>query len=83
MQAMLHGYRRIDMTDRDTGRQIKGLSCYISYPEDGVEGRMVSKQFVSDALISDCRWSPEIGKPVNFEINFRGKVSGVSTVHEK
>ena len=83
MQAMLHGVRRVDMTDRETGRQIKGFSCYISYPSEGVIGNETVKQFISDDLATANAWSPEVGKLLNLDFTPRGKVSSISTVREK
>lgn len=83
MQAMLHGYRRIDMTDRDTGRQINGFSCFISYTSEGVVGLEVAKQFISDDLASACSWKPEVGKMVSLDYTPKGRVSSISAVHEK
>lgn len=83
MQAMLHGVRRVDMTDRGTGRQIKGYSCFISYPNEGVVGHETAKQFISDDLAAANAWSPEVGKLLNLDFTPRGKVSAISTVREK
>lgn len=82
MRCMLHGFRRIDMTD-ETGRQIRGFSCFISYPSDGVEGVETSKQFVSDSIATSSAWSPVVGKMLDIDFTPKGKVSCLSTVHEK
>lgn len=83
MQAMLHGVRRIDMTDRDTGRPVRGFSCFISFASEGVQGVETSKQFISDDLAASCSWSPEVGKLVNLDYSPRGRVSSIATVREK
>lgn len=82
MRVMLHGVRRIDMVD-DSGRQIKGFSCFISFPSEGVQGVETTKQFVSDDMCASCAWSPEIGKMLEIEYTPKGRVSRISTVHEK
>lgn len=83
MQAMLHGFRRIDMTDQQTGRLIGGYSCFISYPSEGVVGLETSKQFVSDDLAKANSWTPEVGKMLNLDYTPKGRVSAISTVREK
>lgn len=83
MQAMLHGVRRIDMTDRATGRPICGFSLFISYPSEGVQGLETAKQFISDDLASSCSWRPEVGKMVALDFTPKGRVCSVATVHEK
>ena len=83
MQAMLHGVRRVDMTDQQTGRSISGYSCFISFTSEGVVGVETAKQFVSDDLAASCAWSPEVGKLLNLDFTPKGKVSAISTVREK
>ena len=83
MQAMLHGVRRVDMTDQQTGRPVRGFTCFISYPSEGVQGEETERKFISDDLAASCAWSPEVGKLLNLDFTPRGKVSSVSTVREK
>lgn len=83
MQAMLHGVRRVDMTDQQTRREVHGFSLFISYPSEGVQGLETAKQFVSDDLAASCAWSPEVGKMVALDFTPKGKVCGISTVREK
>lgn len=83
MKAMLHGVRRIDMRDRETGRPITGYSCFISFPSEGVIGEETAKQFVSDELAAASRWSPEVGNLVLIDFTPKGKVSSIQTVREK
>lgn len=83
MQAMLHGFRRVDMTDRETGRVVQGYSCFISYPSDGVVGMETAKQWISDDMAQACKWRPEINCLLNLDFTPKGRVCGVSTVHEK
>lgn len=83
MQAMLHGVRRVDMTDRETGRPIKGYSCFIAFASEGVIGHETAKQFVSDDLAASSSWSPEVGKLISIDFTPRGRVSSIQTVREK
>lgn len=83
MNAMLHGVRRIDMTDQKDGRQIRGYSLFISFPAEGVQGLETSKQFISDDLAASCAWSPEVGKMLALDFTPKGRLCSVATVHEK
>lgn len=83
MRAMLHGVRRVDMTDEKSGRPIKGFSCFISYPSDGVQGEETTKQFVSDDLATSCAWSPAVGSMLSLDYTPKGKLCRISTVRDK
>lgn len=83
MKAMLHGYRRVDMTDRDTGRVVQGYSCYISYPSDGIVGVETAKQWISDDMARACNWAPEVNCYIDLDFTPRGRVCGVVTVKDK
>lgn len=83
MRAFLHGVRRVDMTDQQTGRQIRGFTCFISYPSEGIQGEEVDRKFVSDEIATSSGWSPEVGKLVMIDFTPKGKVSAISAVHEK
>lgn len=82
MQAYLYGSRRVDMVDGNGGA-IKGFSCFIGYPADGVEGDEVSKVFVSDSMAGKCGWHPMVGSLVNVDFTPKGRLSSISTVKEK
>lgn len=83
MQCYLHGFRRIDMTDRQTGQPIRGYSLFISYTSDGVTGVETAKEFVRDDLVAACGWTPEINQLVNIDYTPKGRVSTLATVREK
>ena len=82
MQAMLHGFRYVDMKN-ESGQEIKGFSCFLGYPSSGVEGEECSKVFVSQEIANATAWSPTVGKPVNVEFTPKGKVSSVAAVPAK
>lgn len=83
MQAMLHGFRRVDMTSKENGRRITGYTCYYSYPSEGVQGLECDHKFVSDDLAAACGWHPEVDRLVNLDFTPRGRLSSISTVQEK
>lgn len=82
MQAYLYGVRRGNMADQNGG-QVKGFSCFIGYPADGVDGDEVSKVFVSDSMVQKCACSPAVRSLVNVDFTPKGQLSGISTVKEK
>lgn len=83
MRAFLHGVRRVDMTDQQTGRPVRGFTCFLSYPSEGVQGEETERKFISDEIAASSAWSPEVGRPVMIDFTPKGKVSAISTVREK
>lgn len=83
MRAFLHGVRRIDMTDQDTGRPVRGFTCFFSYPSPGVDGEETDRKFISDDLATSSAWSPAVGSYVDLDCNLKGKIAAISTVREK
>ena len=81
MRAMLHGYRRVDMVD-DQSREIKGFSCFVGYPVDGVEGQEVTKVFVSDHICKASGFSPRLGE-VELDTTPKGKLTGARMISAK
>lgn len=82
MKAMLHGIRYVDMVDEATRRPIRGYSCFIGYPTEGVDGEECTKLFVSQDMADRCCWSPMVGMSVIIDFTPRGKVCGISTVEK-
>ena len=76
MKCNLHGFRRIDMTD-DSGRSIRGYSCYIGYPSNGVQGEETQKVFISDEMAIGCEWRPTAGTSIRIDFMPKGRVSWV------
>lgn len=83
MRAFLHGVRRIDMTDQQTGRPVRGFTCFLSYPSEGIQGEETDRKYISDDICAASHWSPEVGKPVLIDFTPKGKVSSIQTVREK
>lgn len=81
MRAMLHGFRRVDMKN-ENDQPIKGFSCFIGYPADGVEGQEVTKVFVSDNICLSSGFSPRVGD-VELEFTPKGRVSSVRMINSK
>ena len=47
MVATIIGQRRVDFTDR-SGKAVAGLSLYVTYPEDDVDGLKADSLFIAD-----------------------------------
>lgn len=82
MRVMVHGVRRVDMTD-DRGRNVRGYSLYCGYPADGVQGQEVTKLFVSDELANTCKFYPTAGVEAVIEFTPRGKISTIMVPNAK
>lgn len=81
MRAMLHGYRRVDM-EGENGQPIKGFSCFVGYPVDGVEGQEVTKVFISDNICRASGFSPRLGE-VELDTTPKGKLTGARMISAK
>lgn len=81
MRAMLHGFRRVDM-ESDNGQPIKGFSCFVGYPVDGVEGQEVTKVFISDNICRASGFSPRLGE-VELDTTPKGKLTSVRMISAK
>lgn len=82
MRAMLHGFRRVDLTDEQTGRNVRGFSCFIGYPASGVEGQETSKVFFDDSLCAASGFSPRLGE-VEIDFTPKGRPSSVRMISAK
>lgn len=76
MRMNLYGYRDVDMKGED-GRPILGVSLYVGYPNDGVEGEQTAKIFINRALQSRCTFVPVVGAPIDVEYGPSNRVVGV------
>lgn len=81
MRAMLHGFRRVDM-ENENGQPIKGFSCFVGYPVDGVEGQEVTKVFISDNICRASGFSPRLGE-VELDTTPKGKLTAVRMISAK
>lgn len=81
MRAMLHGFRRVDM-ENENGQSIKGFSCFVGYPCDGVEGQEVTKVFVSDNICRASGFSPCLGE-IEMDTTPKGKLAGIRMINAK
>ena len=78
MKVHVYGFRNVDMQDQDTGRRISGVSLYIGYPNDGVEGMQTAKVFINSAMLTNYKFTPRVGVDVNIEYGPTGRPVGIS-----
>lgn len=75
MTCEVVGARRVDMKT-DDGSAVNGWSIFVTHEEDGVEGLMAEKTFVSDTTINGIL-SGEVPRPGSIcqcSFNRRGKL---------
>ena len=77
MKVCLLGKRPVDFTAED-GRRVTGASIYIGYEDDGVEGMVVDKVFVSSEKVA--LKDLVVGADIDIEFNTKGRVIAVSAV---
>ncbi len=73
----LMGYRMVDFTDK-TGKHVSGVSLYVSYPLNGVNGSATDKLFVRPELFRDLAVVP--GDDLDIRFNRFGKVDSITLV---
>ena len=73
----IEGSRAVNFTT-DDGKVIEGMSIYITYPEDGVTGRVAEKAFLHKDV--ELPKGTKIGSNVELYYNKKGKVIAVRAV---
>lgn len=68
------GLRSVQFTGSD-GKDISGVTFWLSYKDDHIEGVGVEKFFVSAARVSDLTFVPSVGSKCDVRFNKYGKVS--------
>ena len=75
MIAKLIGYRRVDFTD-DSGRQVQGYSCFITYPDSQVAGVVAEKVFIGDRIMG-VGFVPVLDADIELSYGPRGRLMSV------
>lgn len=80
----LLGVRDLDFKNND-GDTIKGLKIFFCYPDPNVSGQIADSKFISSSLCHDLGVSFDVlasyvGQPIDLEVNFKGKICGISAV---
>lgn len=68
------GVRRTDFEPKD-GSPVRGFSVYVTHEEEGVDGLVAERLFMSDARIGRNMpgWIPKVGDQFSFSYNRYGK----------
>lgn len=75
MKYTLLGYRPFDFKDKDSGRQVEGVSLFTAYLEDGVTGSASAKLSVK-AVPENIR--DYIGCEIDVQFDQRGRAVQVN-----
>lgn len=75
------GKRNVSFTDRNgTGNVISGVSFFITFTKEDVEGLMTDKLFLSAGRMSGVGYVPKVGDCVEVIYDRYGKVIGFNPV---
>jgi len=72
------GYRDVCFTDKETGKEVSGISLYLSRPADGVNGVMAEKIFLGRKCLEESNYAPYVGDSVGITFNRYGKAACVT-----
>ena len=75
-QMKVVGFRTVDFED-DKGKRISGISLYVIHPEDGVQGCMAEKVFLSSDRLSELHYRPVIDEVISVGYGRRGRIASV------
>ena len=84
MKVKLVGLYPLDFPAKD-GSQIKGINLQCNFADDQVYGEKADSKFMSDIVLKNLGLKlddllPLIGSDVNLELNFKGKVNGITPI---
>lgn len=84
MKVKLVGLQPLDFPSKDGG-QIKGINLQCNFKDDNVYGEKADAKFISDIALKNLGIAvddllPFIDSEVDLELNFKGKVVGISKV---
>lgn len=84
MKVKLVGLQPLDFESKD-GAQIKGINLQCNFDDDNVYGKKADSKFMSDIVLKNLGLKledllPLVGSDVDLELNFKGKVNGISPI---
>ena len=84
MKVRLVGLHPLDFPSSD-GTQIKGINLECNFDDEGTYGKKADHKFMSDIVLKNRGLQlddllPLIGSDVDLELNFKGKVNGISPI---
>ena len=77
MAMKVVGFRPYDMTAKDTGAVLKGVSVFVLADDEKVTGMLADKFSLSDEKLEACGWYPQVGDVIKPYYNKYGKVDSV------
>ena len=80
MKAQVVGIRSTNFSAKETGEVISGLTVYILFEDENVQGFVSDRLFLSDNKLAHFR--PCLKDIVNIEYNRFGKVASIQKVEE-
>lgn len=83
MKVTLIGFKSVDFTDEESGKEVQGISLYISFPDADVVGEACERQFVKKSILDAAQITSKmleelINDVINIEYNRRGKIGSIS-----
>lgn len=84
MVVKLVGVQPINFVSRD-GNNISGIKVFFNYVKDQVSGYACGDKFLSESLCTSLQVTSVdlqafLGRDIDFDIDFNGKVTAISTV---
>ena len=71
------GSREVQFTD-NTGRTVSGVTLYVEWEDEKVRGKCAERLFVSDKLIHDAGFIPDLGDTFKVVYNRYGKIAAIT-----
>lgn len=84
MKVRVVGLHPLDFPSSD-GKQIKGINVECNFDDPDTYGKKADHKFLSDVVLKNLGLKledllPLIGSDVDLELNFKGKVNGISPI---
>ena len=74
------GYRNVNFKDEQTGKEISGISVYVTCEDDRVIGVMAEKLFLGNRILTDTHYLPSVGDVISVVYNRYGKPDDIVLV---
>lgn len=74
------GFREVNFKDEKARKNINGVSLYVNYQDENVNGMVAEKIFVSAFKLAECGYAPAVGDTIQFTYNKYGKCDALCRV---
>lgn len=78
MKVKLLGVKDVAFTEEKTGREVKGIKLFFSYPSEFGKGRECDSKFVGNEQIFEIDPYQFIEKDIQLEFGLKGKLLAVT-----